>query len=303
MIKLTFDETTNKDLLKGTFEKLWDTTDTSTLEEYKNVFKIRNSGEYETVDVQMAGLEHGGEIADGAATPTYDPLYGAEKKYVQKRFGAGFTYTMMMKKFNRFDLAAKFTRNLKRTMFEMKDVELAKIYNTPTATTYASGFDGAALLSATHANVDTSTYSNYATADLTETSYLDAFVYFDTLVDDRGQLIPKVPDKLVVPPALQFTAMQLNQSKDVPFEMSNTKNVIPGLGINLFKYHRMTDTDSWFMLCQGDEDFGVFCDTSMEPDNKVQDAPDTTRNTYVTSNQLFTYGIFDPRLIYGSVPA
>lgn len=302
MIKISFDESTNKDLLKGTAEKVWDNTDTSALTEYKSVFNVKNSGEYETVDIEIAGLEHGGAVADGAATPTYDPLYGSEKKYVQARYGSGFTITMMMKKFNRFDTVARFTRNLKRTMAEMKDETLANIYNTPTATTYASGFDSAALLSATHANVDASQYSNYATADLTETSYLDAYLYFDTLVDSRNKLTPKVPDLLVVPPALQFTAKQLNSDK-VPFEISNTDNVIPGLGIKMFKYHRMTDTDSWYMLCKNDEDFGVFVDTSMEADIKVQDAPDTTRNTYVTSNQLFTYGIFDPRMVYGSVPA
>jgi hypothetical protein len=47
-----------------------------------------------------------------------------------------------------------------------------------------------------------------------------------------------------------------------------------------------------------DDDYDIFVMTTEEPDLKVQDAPNTSRNTIVTSHQWFKYGFGDPRSFY-----
>ena len=306
MIKLSFDESTNKDLLvKGSLEELFNSTDRSKFVEYPNVFKEVKTDEYYLRNMRIAGLPHGGEVQDGTNIPTYDPKYGGTKEHTQRRFGSGFTITAMMKKFEQYDLMGQFTRHLKVTQYEMKDIEVAKLINAPTATTYGSGFDGLALLHDSHTCLDddTTTYDNKTTADLSATSLKDAYVYFDTVVDDTAQINPGRPNRLVVPPQLRFTAKELLGSPNVPYEQSNTKNVLPDWDLSTFIYHRMTDDDAWFLCDTTHEKYGLKVWTSQEPDILVQDAPNTSRNTYVTSQQMFEYGFDDPRYIYGSVPA
>ena len=306
MFKLTFDESTNKDLLvKGSLEELFNSTDRSKFVEYTNVFKEVKTDQYYLRNMRIAGLPHGGEVQDGVNIPTYDPVYGGTKEHTQKRFGSGFTITTMMKKFEQYDLMGQFTRDLKKTQYEMKDIEVAKLINAPTATTYGSGFDGYALLYASHPCLDesTTTYSNYATADLSVTSMKDAYVYFDTIVDDQAQMSPGKPNRLIVPPQSRFIAQELLGSPSVPYEQSNTKNVLPDWDLSTFVYHRMTDNDAWFMADTSHDKYGLKVWTSQDPDILVQDAPNTSRNTYVTSQQMFEYGFDDPRYFYGSVPS
>ena len=306
MFKLSFDESTNKDLLvKGSLEELFNSTDRSKFVEYPNVFKEVKVDVLTHRNLRLAGLPQGGEVQDGVNIPTYDPVYGGTKEHTQKRFGSGFTYTTMMKKFEQYDIIGQLTRHLKVTQYEMKDIEVAKLINAPTATTYGSGFDGFALLYASHPclDEDTTTFSNLATADLSRSSLLDAYIYFDTIVDDQADMNPGKPNKLIVPPQLRFTAKELLGSTNVPYEQSNTTNVLPDMNLSTFVYHRMTDDDAWFLADTTHEKYGLTVWTSQEPDIVVQDSPNTARNTYVTSQQMFSYGFDDSRYIYGSVPA
>jgi len=63
-------------------------------------------------------------------------------------------------------------------------------------------------------------------------------------------------------------------------------------------YHRLTSTTAWGVLAKNDENFDVNVWTAMEPDLKVKDSPDQTRDTIVDSLQYFTYGCGDPRCVY-----
>jgi len=302
MIKIAWDESTNKDWIKGTLEKIFDSTDREQLVEYPNVFREVPTDQYEVRRGRMAGLPHGGEINDGENIPTYDPVYGSTLDIQQKRFGWGFTITRMMKKFNNFEAVGTFTRNLKRTMYEMKDIEIAKLPNNMTSTTYGMGYDGLALASGSHTTLDDAAtgYDNYVSADISVSSLEDGYVYFDTIVDDQGKTAPGRPNKLIVPPQSRVEGQQLLAPGGVPFEQSNTKNVFPDWDLTLFVYHRMTDTDAWFLADTNHPDYGLFVYTSQDPDILVQDAPNTSRNTYVTSEQMFEYGFDDARYFYCS---
>jgi len=102
---------------------------------------------------------------------------------------------------------------------------------------------------------------------------------------------------LVYQPNLHFTAKQIVGSNYVPFEESNTINIVPEMNLTLYEDPRLTSTTMWFMLAKNDKfDINVF--TAQEPDLVIGDAPDTTRDRIATSDQWFTFGWGDARMFY-----
>jgi hypothetical protein len=182
-------------------------------------------------------------------------------------------------------------------MRESKDVELAKLWNAPTAT--YTGFDTLNLAENSHTCLDPTptTYDNLLSAALTFAGLESAFNYFDYMYDDMGNIITANPDLLVVNYSYRILAHELLKSDGKPHEISNTTNYFDG-SIEPFVYHRLTSTTTWFVLAKNNPLYDVNCFTSMAPDLVKKDAPDNTRDTVITSLQYFTYGYGDPRMVY-----
>ncbi len=239
------------------------------------------------------------QIADGGNIPLAETPEPQTQEIRQERYGLGFEITAGMKKFNKYNMMQDLTKKLSKNMKEEKDIELAKMFNSASATTYASGFDGLALASNSHTCRDDggTTYDNYLDAALGVSSFESAAVYFDTLVDDDGYRIVRNPTHLVVNSNLRWEGREILGSELKPYTGDNEINVAQDYNLKLFVYHRLTASTSWFMISK-DDDYDVYVFTSEEPDLKVQDAPNTSRNTIVTSQQWFNYGFGDPRGVY-----
>jgi hypothetical protein len=300
IIRTQFDGSTNKELFKKLIAGIFDSTDREALKEYPNMFKVQKSDEEYIRKLRMAGLPLGGEVAEGEGIPIYAPKYGGTKDWTQKSYGMGFRITDRMKRFNKWDLMAKFTKSLKKSQIETKDVELAKLWNNLTATTYAAGYDTLAIGSASHTCLDasTTTYDNLLSAALSNAALESAVNYFDYLYDDQAQIMTAKPDTLYVNHTLRIPAAKILRSDNVSGEISNTINIFPDYSLKTFVYHRLTSTTAWGLLAKNDEAFDVNVWTALEPDLKVADAPDQTRDTVVNSLQYFSYGVGDPRTIF-----
>lgn len=303
-IRVGFDTTTNKELFKKMLEEIFDLSDRPALVEYKEVYKDKKINEEYIRMLRMGGFTRAGQVDEGVNIPTDIPKLGGTKEFSPVRYGLGFRITDRFERFNKWNLVADFTKKLKVAMQETKDIEVAKLWNSPTSTTWV-GYDTLAMLSASHTiltGVGT-VFSNTASAALSTTSLEDALIYFDTIIDDMNMPTPKTPNRLVIPSQLRLTAGELLKSDGKPHELSNTINLFPDFDLKTFVYHRLTDTNNWFLLNTKDEDYGPRVYTATDPDIKTQDAPDTTRDTVVTSQQYFTYGFTDARQVYGSTPS
>lgn len=303
-VGLWFDSTTNLDLLKTGIRAYWDNTDTEPLVEWKQVFKDKSVDQYVVRDVRFAGLGAMTETSDGQSAVLETPVLNTTKDYTQKKYTNGFRVTDMMKRYNKFDAVERWTRNLKKTMAEGKDIEVAKMWNNASATTYASGFDTLALASASHTCLDASatTFSNYGDSDLTTASYEAALKYFDTMKNDMAQISPKRATKLVVNPSFRVKAYQITGADKKPFEQSNTNyrlNAYFSWDVAPFVYHRLSSTTSWFLLGDmSDDAYGPTVFTGMEPKLFTEDTYDRSGDIACYSQQDFTYGFGDGRLVY-----
>lgn len=290
------DTTTQKELFKKNLEMLFDTTDREAVVESDKLY-IQKPGTdlYERI-MRIAGLPRGYEIEEGQEVPQYRPKIGGTKDITQKVFGLGFRFSWLFKKTEKWDLASQWAKNLSLNQKELKDVELAKLWNSPTST--YTGFDSQVLGYANHTCLDdaASTYDNIISAALSTTSLESAKYYFETLKDDQGASFFAKPDLLYHHPALEFTAWEIFKSSGKAHELSNTANYWQNKW-EPFMYHRLTSSTAWGLIARNHPKYNVLCYTLAEADKDVRDAPDNTRDTVMDSIQAFTWGFGDGRMV------
>jgi hypothetical protein len=119
--------------------------------------------------------------------------------------------------------------------------------------TDASGsltYDGDPWFSTTHTNKVGTSYANYtASRSLSHANLKTTYLTFTTTNnrDERGDVIDLLPDTLLIPPALRFTAAEILESTLLPGSMDNDKNVLASI-VSPMSWAYLTDTDGWFLL-------------------------------------------------------
>lgn len=110
-------------------------------------------------------------------------------------------------------------------------------------------YDNKAWFATNHADKVGNTYSNYnssytLTSDNLKTVY-ETFTITNAK-DERGGEIDLMPDALIIPRNLKFTAQEILNSTLVPGVTNNTTNVLNSI-LPIVDWAFLTDTDGWFM--------------------------------------------------------
>lgn len=300
IIRTDWDTSTGRETLRNVVRINYDSTARSAETYWKELFKDEKTDLYQEMVQEYAGLGAMSATAEGENYHIDTPKYHTTKTFTQAKYTNGFRITEEMQKFNKIKLMQVMTTSLAQTMAEGKDIELAKVWNNTTATSYATGFDGYAIGHAAHTCLDdaATTFDNLISGDLTVANLESALDYFAAIYDAQGNIFTHTPRKLVVNKNLRNRAWKLLNSKGQYGEMSNTANGFDQYQLSTFVYPRLSSTTAWFVL--GDKAhrlYGPMVLTSQEPELRQKDAPDATRDILVTSGQLFTYGCPEPRLI------
>jgi len=113
-------------------------------------------------------------------------------------------------------------------------------------------YDGQYFFDTDHAEGDSGTQSNKGTSALSATALQAGISAMMKLADDKGKPMGVVPDTLVVPPDLKWTAMELLESVYAPDTASGKtdmrRNVLRG-SLDLLVSPYLSDTNDWFLLC------------------------------------------------------
>ena len=110
-------------------------------------------------------------------------------------------------------------------------------------------YDGKPFFATDHPDKVGNTYSNYSAAlALTADNLKTVYNTYTTVNnrDERGEIIELIPDTLLIPPALNFTAKEILNSTLVPNSMDNTINVLANI-VDPLVWSYLTDTDGWFL--------------------------------------------------------
>jgi hypothetical protein len=197
-------------------------------------------------------------------------------------------------------LSARYTKALARGMAYTKQVKAANPLNNG-FTSYNSG-DGVTLFSASHPLVNGGTNANRPSvgADLNETSLENAIIEIAAFTDERGLLIAARPQRLIVPPALMFTAERLLETTQRVATADNDINAIRNMGAIPGGYsvnHYLTDSNAFFLITDVPNGMKHFQRTAMETS---MDGDFDTGNVRYKARERYSFGVSDPLGIYGS---
>jgi hypothetical protein len=269
--------------------------------EHKMIYETESSERSFEEEVKLSGFAAAPVKNEGSAISYDSAQESFTARYTHETIAMGFSITEEAMEDNLYDsLSARYTKALARAMAYTKQVKAATLLNTG-FTSYLSG-DGQYLMDTDHPLVSGGTNANRPTvaADLNETSLEDAVINIAAFTDERGLLIACRPRKLIVPPALQFTATRLLETEGRVATADNDINALrsngsipEGYSIN----HYLTDSDAWFLITDCPNGMKHFTRVALE---NSMDGDFDTGNVRYKSRERYSFGVSDPLGIYGS---
>jgi hypothetical protein len=262
-------------------------------------------------EVKLSGFD-AAPVKDEGAGISYDSAQEAfTARYNHETIAMGFAITEEAMEDNLYDsLSARYTKALARAMSYTKQVKAVNPLNNGFTNSYQTG-DGVNFFTASgdgvtggggHPLVSGGTNDNRpaTAADLNETSLEAAIVTIAAVTDERGLLIAARPKRLLVPPALMFTATRLLESDQRVATADNDINAVRSLGAVPEGYsvnHYLTDSDAWFVVTDVPNGMRHFERTSLETS---MDGDFDTGNVRYKARERYSFGVSDPLGMYGS---
>jgi phage major head subunit gpT-like protein len=223
-------------------------------------------------------------------------------RYTHETIALAFAITEEAVEDNLYDrLSSRYTRALARSMSNTKQVKAAAVLNNAFDSSVTYG-DGKELCATDHPTNGGGNFRNELStaADLNETSLEQSLIDIAAFIDERGLKIALQGRKMIIPSSLQFVAERLMASNLRTGTADNDINAVRNMGMLPDGYvvnHFLTDTDAFFIKTDAPNGFKHFersaVKTSMEGDFD-------TGNVRYKARERYSFGVSDPRCVFGS---
>jgi len=270
--------------------------------QYSKVFEVKKSG--------MAFEEVLGTTGFGLAPvkPEGDSIIfdaarqGFISRYPMTTYAMGFiiTYEMMQDnqyKTKGFDMA----RDLAMSMRQTREIVAFNVLNRAFNGSYPYSSANYQLIGGAQPNYAGGTFSNtLATpSDLSEAALEQAVIDMSLYTNDRGLRIAVRPDKLIIPPQLQFEARRILKSVNRVGTDNNDINALNSMNMfsDIIVTPWLTDPDAWFITTTVKNGLTFF---ERQADTFESDNDFDTKNAKFSAMGRYAVGASDPRGIYGS---
>jgi hypothetical protein len=271
-------------------------------EEHKEIYETETSERSFEEETKLSGFSAAPVKNEGSAI-AYDNAQEAwSTRYTHETIALGFSITEEAVEDNLYDsLSARYTKALARAMAYTKQVKAAAVLNNGFSNTYPGG-DGVSLFNANHPLVSGGVNSNTpgTQVDLNETSLEAAVIQIAAWTDERGLLIAAKPKKMIVPPALMFTAKRLLDTELRVATADNDINAIKQMGAIPEGYtvnHFLTDPSAWFLTTDVPNGMKHFVRTPLQ---NSMDGDFDTGNVRYKARERYSFGWSDPLGMWGS---
>lgn len=271
-------------------------------EQHKEIFDTETSERSFEEETKLSGFSAAPVKNEGSAIAYDNAQEVFTARYNHETIALGFSITEEAVEDNLYDsLSSRYTKALARAMAYTKQTKAAAVLNNGFDTDYPGG-DGQPLFSASHPLVSGGTNSNIpaVAVDLNETALENAVIQIAAWTDERGLLIAARPRKLVIPPALQFTATRLLETELQVNTADNNINAIKSNGsipggytVNNF----LTDTDAWFLTTDVPNGLKHFVRAPMKT---AMEGDFDTGNVRYKARERYSFGWSDPLGMYAS---
>jgi hypothetical protein len=271
-------------------------------EEHKEIYETESSERSFEEETKLSGFSAAPVKNEGSAIAYDNAQEVFTARYTHETIALGFSLTEEAIEDNLYDsLSARYTKALARAMAYTKQTKSAAVLNNGFNSAFPGG-DGVPLFSSAHPLVSGGTNSNIPSTptDLNETALENAVIQISLWTDERGLLIAAKPNKLVVPPSLQFVATRLLETELRVATADNDINAIKNNGSIPGGYtvnHFLTDTDAWFLTTDVPNGLKHFVRTPMA---QSMDGDFDTGNVRYKARERYSFGWSDPLGMYGS---
>ena len=246
---------------------------------------------------------------DEVAYKTLSP--GLDRTYIHDAFTQGFMVTREMYDDDQYRQMEKLPKAMARSGRAKveKDamIPLVKGFNKATNPIY----DGEAFFSVAHPFLETDYVAtpgapkgkNLATGALTDVNLKKAIQMMRETADEAGNLVQMKADKLIIPPALEDTAIRLTQSAQLSGgNLNDTNKFLNGYGMNIVVLDYLSaaaggsDTD-WYLQDSSAHELNFFW--RIKPEFKWEEDFDTFVSKY-RGYMRYSFGVSDWRGMIGS---
>ena len=274
-------------------------------EEHKEIYETETSERSFEEETKLSGFSAAPVKNEGSAIAYDNAQEAFTARYTHETIAMGFSITEEAVEDNLYDsLSSRYTKALARGMAYTKQVKAAAVLNNGFSSSYPGG-DGVSLFNTAHPLISGGTNSNTPSTqvDLNETSLEAAVIQIAAWTDERGLLIAAKPKKLVVPPALMFTAKRLLDTELRVATADNDINAIKQMGAIPEGYtvnHFLTDTNGWFLTTDVPNGLKHFVRTPLQ---NSMDGDFDTGNVRYKARERYSFGWSDPLGMWGSAGA
>lgn len=212
-------------------------------EQYSKIYNMQTSDKAREIEWGMGAFGDWTKRTTQLDEVQYKTLSpGLQRTYVHEAFTQGFMVTREMYDDEQYGQINKFPKALARAGRAKVEKDavtpLKNGFNKDIGGTNASAiYDGQPLFSNAHPLLDAgvgATSGNLATGALNDANLKLAIKKMRETKDEAGNLVQFVPDTLIIPPALEDTAIRLSKSDLQPGTANNdTNSYLKGKGIQI----------------------------------------------------------------------
>jgi len=267
--------------------------------EHTELYEVETSDRSFEEEVKVAGFGMAPNKTEGAGIvyDTAQELWVA--RFTHETIAMGFSITEEAMEDNLYDsLSSRYTKALARSMAYTKQIK-AMIPVNNGFSSFNTG-DGVTFFNTAHPLGNGGSNSNRAAVDLNETALENAAIAIAAWTDERGLLINARIRKLIVPPALMFTAKRIIDSDLRVGTSDNDLNAMKSMGTIPEGYrvnHFITDTNSWYLRTDIPNGMKHFQRAALK--TKMEDDFETGNAKY-KARERYSFGVSDPLCMYAS---
>ena len=295
-------------LLEPGLRKLFYETFDEVPEEYSKIFHVKNSKKAREVDYGLGSMPIWSEfgkaidknLSGTAVTSEEMPKVpyvtipaGLERIYVHKEFAQGFMVERKMVDDEQYGAIEKMPKDLARAgryKVEMDAISLL------TKGFSENGYDGKPLFATDHPTLAGGTNSNLITGELNQANLEKAIIAMRNFKDEAGKKVVYKADTLIVPPALEFKAIELlNSINQADSELNNVNSLKGKLKIVVLDF--LESDTAWFVMDSARHELNFFW--RVRPEFKQAEDFDALVAKY-RGYMRYSYGYSDYRGIVGS---
>ena len=257
-----------------------------------------------TAEMRFLGLA---QLKTEGGQTAFDNSAGERYVYNQEHIEIALGYAITRKAIDDNLYKSQFMPSnlgLMESFQQTKEIYGANVLNTATTYNASVGGDGAALIATNHP-IDGGTVANRPAVDvdLNEASLLNGMIAIRTnFRDQAGLKVFARGRRLIVPPALEPTAIRLTKTELRPGTANNDVNAIMmtagGLPEGYMVNDFLTSARAWFLLTNIDG-LSYMERVKFETDMQVDFVTD---NLLVKAYERYSFSYYNWRSIFGSFP-